>query len=85
MWQLVIAEEMEDVRGVTATDMKYALMYCARTFFEQDDAMLHERVDKEITEMEDEDEEEEYEDDGKKRRIGKKKRRRRRMREEKRT
>lgn len=38
-------------RAVTATDMRGALMYCARTFFEQDDSALAARVRDEVVEM----------------------------------
>ena len=48
-------------REVTADDMRRALMYCARTFFEHDD--VEARVRRERREMEDEDEDEDEGED----------------------
>ena len=50
-------------REVTEGDMKNALKYCARTFFERDDADLQTIVREEMTRMQEEDEEEEEEDE----------------------
>lgn len=51
-------------RVVTARDTRCALMYCARTFFEQDESVLARRVEDEVVEMgEEESEEEDSEDD----------------------
>ena len=41
-------------REVRAVDMKHAMMYCARTFFEQQDGDLRARVEQEIEKMQDE-------------------------------
>lgn len=53
-------------RVVTGTDMRGALMYCARTFFEQGDAALAARVEDESAAMQREEEvsEEEEESEG---------------------
>lgn len=48
---------------VTGRDMHAALKYCARTFFEKDDAELNRSVERELREMEEEDEESSGEED----------------------
>lgn len=47
---------------VTGNDMRSALMYCARTFFEQEDGTLATRVHEEVVRMNDEEEGEESEE-----------------------
>lgn len=51
-------------RVVSAEDMRRALKYCARTFFERDDKTLAETVERERCEMEEEGEEEGEEEAG---------------------
>ena len=51
-------------REVTGSDMRSALMYCARTFFEQDDATLSTRIDAEMAIMKDESSNEGDSDEG---------------------
>ena len=53
--------EAQGRHEVTGTDMRHGLMYCARTFFEQDDADLQRRIREEVAEMEEEEEGEEEE------------------------
>ena len=47
---------------VTGNDMRSALMYCARTFFEQEDGTLATRVQEEVVRMNEEEEGEESEE-----------------------
>ena len=57
---LVVAGRYAHAHGrrcVGGTDMRHSLMYCARTFFEQDDAQMASRVAEEAQVMKDESEE----------------------------